>query len=126
MCVFIFIFYVIYIKMKMTPIFWWTFFWSDSFFNFFLCCPLPYSLTSGSSAKTLRRGRQPEFCLGKKSKTSRLLISRLSVGFDVFHCYDSAGFPTMFDRSPCNVTILLLFNIFCLIFSLFINELLPK
>ena len=34
--------------------------WSDSFFNFFLCCPLPYSLPSGSSAQTLRRGRQPE------------------------------------------------------------------
>ena len=31
------------------------------FFNFFLCCPLPYSLLSGFSATTLRRVRQPEF-----------------------------------------------------------------
>ena len=31
------------------------FFWSDSFF-FFLCCPLPYSLPSWSSAQTSRRG----------------------------------------------------------------------
>ena len=39
--------------------FWWTFFWADSFFYFFLCCPLPYSLPSGSSAQTLRRGLCP-------------------------------------------------------------------
>ena len=32
-----------------------------SFFNFFLWCPLPSSLPSGSSARTLRRGRQAEF-----------------------------------------------------------------
>ena len=29
--------------------------------NFFLCCPLPYNIPSGSSARTLRRGRQAEF-----------------------------------------------------------------
>ena len=31
------------------------------FLNFFLCCPLPYSLPSESSAPTLRRGQQPDF-----------------------------------------------------------------
>ena len=43
---------VYYMNLKMNSIFWWTFFLS--FFNFFLCCPLPYSLPSGSSAQTLR------------------------------------------------------------------------
>ena len=36
-----FIFKGIYnMKLRLISIFWWTFFWSDSFFNFFLCCPL--------------------------------------------------------------------------------------
>ena len=43
-------------KLKMISIFW-----SGSFFCFFLCCPLPYSLPLRSCAQTLRRGRQPEF-----------------------------------------------------------------
>ena len=44
-------------------------FWDHAFWfhncDFFLCCPLPYNLPSGSSAQTLRRGRQPEFLTQK-------------------------------------------------------------
>merc|ERR1712115_541398 len=41
-----------YMKLKMISIFWLPFFLV--IFYFLLCCPLPYSLPSGSSAQTLR------------------------------------------------------------------------
>ena len=41
--------------------FLFNFFLKNFLRNFFHCCPLPYSLPSGSSARTLRRGRQAEF-----------------------------------------------------------------
>ena len=39
-----------------------------------------------------------------------------------FLCYDSDGFPTTFDRFHLNMTILLMFSIFCSKLSLIINE----
>ena len=42
-------------------------FFGPIIFNFFFCCPLPYSLSSGSSARTLRRGRQAKFWVRKRT-----------------------------------------------------------
>ena len=59
--------------MKTISIFWLTFF-CPIIFNFFLCCPLPYSLPSGSSARTLRRGRRPSL-MGRDGRECRRISS---------------------------------------------------
>ena len=71
-------------------------------FNFYLCCPLTYSLPSGFSAQTLRRGRQPEF----DRYSLHTFLSHIFCGNDYppFHCSLPPLVPTQ-SHPPTNTRI---------------------